>query len=135
MEKLPFQNRQFDLIIANHVLEHVTDESAALSELRRVLDPSGAAILSVPQIFGWGETYEDDAIVDPEQRRVHFGQVDHRRLYGRDFEQKLCDAGFYVKTFQMDRAEEIQFALSRGETLYISQPAEAPIETQADAAE
>jgi SAM-dependent methyltransferase len=125
MEKLPFADGQFDLIIANHVLEHVEDESTALSEIRRVLDLAGTCILSVPQIFGWEATYEDESIVDPDQRRVHFGQTDHRRLYGRDFARKLCHAGFYVETFQMDRRDEIRFALSRGETLYLGQPVEA----------
>ncbi|MCD6074424.1 MAG: ubiE [Rhodospirillales bacterium] len=122
MEHLPFADGQFDLLIANHVLEHVYDENAALQEIRRVLDPDGACILSVPQIFAWDKTYEDDSILDPYERHLHFGQADHRRLYGRDFGAKLCQAGFYVDEFQMDRSSEIQFALSRGETLYIGQP-------------
>jgi len=122
MENLPFADGQFDLIIANHILEHVGDECVALNELKRVLDPAGTCILSVPQVFGWDATYEDDAIVDPDQRRVHFGQSDHRRLYGRDFGSKLLRAGFDVETFQVPRPDEIRFALSRGETLYLCKP-------------
>jgi hypothetical protein len=109
-------------VIANHVLEHIPDEDAAFAELKRVVSPYGTCILSVPQIFAWGKTHEDDSIVDPHARRLHFGQSDHRRLYGRDFEDKLRRAGFCVAPFQMDRTREIQFSLSRGETLYIAQP-------------
>jgi hypothetical protein len=122
MEHIPFAHNQFDLVIANHVLEHVSEEAKALSEIYRVLDPDGVSILSVPQIFGWEETYEDDAITNPDERRVHFGQVDHRRLYGRDFAAKLCAAGFDVDAFQVNRPDEIRFALTRGETLYICTP-------------
>ncbi len=40
-EELPFEDGIFDLVIANSVLEHVTDLEASLSEAARVLKPGG----------------------------------------------------------------------------------------------
>ena len=57
MEALPFADAAFGALIANHVLEHVSDEGRALAELRRVLDRGGLMILSVPQVQGWTTTY------------------------------------------------------------------------------
>lgn len=45
---LPFSDESFDVIYASHVLEHIKDDSRALSEIARVLRPNGAAILPVP---------------------------------------------------------------------------------------
>lgn len=38
---IPFDDKSFDVVIANHMLYHVPDRSAAFSEIRRVLSPGG----------------------------------------------------------------------------------------------
>ena len=45
---LPFSNNVYDLIICSDVIEHITDDQAAVKELARVLKPGGRLILSVP---------------------------------------------------------------------------------------
>lgn len=48
---LPFPDESFDVVISNHVIEHVGDESNQLlhlRELRRVLKPGGRGYLAVP---------------------------------------------------------------------------------------
>ncbi|HEU0222925.1 MAG TPA: methyltransferase domain-containing protein, partial [Paracoccaceae bacterium] len=60
---------RFDLIMANHVLEHV-DDRAALAELFRILAPGGRLIVTVPIVEGWDVTYEDPTITSPEARRL-----------------------------------------------------------------
>lgn len=40
-QALPFPAASFDVVLANHVLYHVADPDAALSEIRRVLKPEG----------------------------------------------------------------------------------------------
>lgn len=48
---LPFEGQSFDVVISNHVIEHVGDKSSQLHhllELRRVLKPGGRAYLAVP---------------------------------------------------------------------------------------
>jgi len=51
---LPFADKQFDLVITNHVIEHVGDEAAQrhhLSEIRRVLRDDGRVYLAVPNTW------------------------------------------------------------------------------------
>lgn len=50
---LPFGDGTFDTVVSFETLEHVTDSRAMLAELRRVVKPGGAVIVSVP--FLWGE--------------------------------------------------------------------------------
>lgn len=40
-QSIPFGNRSFDVVIANHVLYHLPDRAAALLEIQRVLKPDG----------------------------------------------------------------------------------------------
>lgn len=49
--ELPYPNACFDVVLSNHVIEHVGDEAAQLRhlrELRRVLKPGGVGYLAVP---------------------------------------------------------------------------------------
>jgi SAM-dependent methyltransferase len=49
--RLPFLDEYFDVVISNHVIEHVGDECAQLShlrELRRVMRPDGIGYIAVP---------------------------------------------------------------------------------------
>lgn len=48
VERLPFANRSFDKILCSHVLEHVLDDRAVLSEIHRVLTDEGQAVLAIP---------------------------------------------------------------------------------------
>jgi len=41
VQSIPFEDRHFDAVIANHMLYHVPDRARALSEIRRVLKPGG----------------------------------------------------------------------------------------------
>jgi hypothetical protein len=84
MLTMEFGDEEFDLVIANHVLEHVSDVSAALRELCRVLKPGGMALLQTPYSSVLTKTFEDKGIVAPEARRQAFGQEDHVRLFGND---------------------------------------------------
>lgn len=93
---LPFEDGEFDAIICNHVLEHVPDDALAMRELRRVIAPSGWAVISVPRSPGRLETYEDLSVTDPDERTRLFGQHDHLRVYGTDFAGRLGAAGWSV---------------------------------------
>jgi SAM-dependent methyltransferase len=86
----------FDLVICNHVLEHIPDDRQAMRELRRMLRSHGRAIIQVPMNFNLATTLEDLSITDPETRERLYGQPDHVRLYGRDYLDRLAAAGFRV---------------------------------------
>lgn len=45
---LSFEDDSYDLVFASHVLEHIKEDSRALSEIRRILKPNGIAVLPVP---------------------------------------------------------------------------------------
>lgn len=54
-EKLPYEDETFDLVTALDVVEHLDDDVAGLSEMRRVLRPDGRLLLFVPTfMFLWG---------------------------------------------------------------------------------
>jgi SAM-dependent methyltransferase len=97
MSNMPqIKNECFDTVIAFDVLEHVPDYGMALDEIRRVLSPSGFAILTVPQKDNLRITYENRSIVTEEDRIRHFGQRDHLRLFGDDFPAIVESKGFAV---------------------------------------
>ncbi|MDR1602127.1 MAG: class I SAM-dependent methyltransferase [Tannerella sp.] len=97
IQATPFSDENWSLIICNHVLEHVPDYRAALKELRRILKSDGILEISVPTDRKQETVYEDASAVTPEQRIEQFGQDDHLRIFGNDFEKILTDAGFFVE--------------------------------------
>jgi SAM-dependent methyltransferase len=112
----------FDLIFCSHVLEHVPDDRAALSELRRVLGDGGLALVLVPYRPGV-TTYEDPSITSPLDRMVAFGQQDHVRIYGSDLSDRLREAGFAVEDRTVaelfDEATVERSELDPGEHLFL----------------
>ena len=46
---LPFESNSFDVILCNHVLEHILDDTKAMQELYRVMQPGGMGIFQIPQ--------------------------------------------------------------------------------------
>ena len=67
-----------------------------MQELFRVLKKGGMAILQIPQDYSRETTYEDSSITSPEERKKHFGQYDHVRVYGSDYFDRLRAVGFKV---------------------------------------
>ena len=49
--RLPFRDEAFDVVICSEVLEHVTENRVAVSELIRVLKREGIIVVSVPRFF------------------------------------------------------------------------------------
>ncbi|MDO8616471.1 MAG: methyltransferase domain-containing protein [Dehalococcoidia bacterium] len=47
-EGLPFADATFDIVLLHEVLEHVTDDAQTLREVRRVLAPTGRAVVFCP---------------------------------------------------------------------------------------
>jgi len=97
IQNTPFPNEKWGLIVCNHVLEHVNDYKKALKELKRILKKDGILELTVPTDRSFETCYEDPCIVNKEERIRVFGQGDHMRIFGNDFEKTLTDLGFLVE--------------------------------------
>lgn len=74
-------DRSYDVIVCNHVLEHVPDYRAALRELSRILSAHGFLFLSFPDPYR-AERTTDWGYPDP---KLH----NHYRHFGRDVEEVL----------------------------------------------
>src|SRR6056300_121497 len=118
---LPFENGSFDVILCNHVLEHIPDDAKAMQELYRVMKSGGMGIFQIPQDLNREKTFENDSITDKKERAKIFGQYDHVRVYGRDYFDKLRSAGFKVEEVDYTTnlsAEAIEkYCLAKGEIL------------------
>ncbi len=97
VQDIPFDDNYADVIICNHLLEHVNNDRQAMRELHRVMKSGGWGVLLSPVEYDRAETFEDDSITDPKERTEIFGQYDHRRIYGRDYADRLAEAGFAVE--------------------------------------
>jgi len=118
---LPFDDNSYDIILCNHVLEHIPDDTKAMQELYRVLKPEGMGIFQIPQDLNRDNTFEDDSIIDKDERAKIFGQYDHVRIYGRDYFDKLRSIGFKVEEvdYTANLSEEYitKYCLAKGEII------------------
>jgi SAM-dependent methyltransferase len=81
---LPFADGSFDAVLALDVLEHLDDDLAAARELRRVLAPGGAAIVTVPAFQGLWSAHDE--------------ALEHRRRYRLpQIEAVLREAGLRIE--------------------------------------
>jgi hypothetical protein len=114
----------YDVVVANHVLEHIPDDRQAMRELFRLLKPGGLALLTVPVNTSRQTTYENPTITDSAERHAHFSAANHVRYYGLDFSDRLAEAGFVVETFRLPPSEEVRYGLRRDEWLYVARKPE-----------
>ena len=118
---LPFQDNSFDVILCNHVLEHIPNDTKAMQELYRVLKPGGWGIFQIPQDLKREKTFEDNTITDRKERARIFGQYDHVRIYGRDYFDKLRSIGFTVEevdyTSILPKEAVEKYRLAKGEII------------------
>jgi SAM-dependent methyltransferase len=118
---LPFKDNEYDVILCNHVLEHIPDDTKAMKELFRIMKPGGWGIFQIPQDLNRETTFEDNAITDPKERAKIFGQYDHVRVYGKDYFDKLRSIGFTVEavnyTAKLSAHDIDRYRLSKGELI------------------
>ena len=122
VQAIPLADESVDVVICNHLLEHVASDAVALGELHRIMRRGGWGVVLAPVDHSRATTFEDDSITDPAERARVFGQYDHRRIYGRDYVERLRRAGFeadeidYAATFTEEERREYALANDR---LYI----------------
>lgn len=122
IQHIPLEDESFDVVICNHIMEHVEDDRLAMREILRIMRKGGWGVILSPVDLQRETTFEDDTITDEAERTRIFGQYDHRRIYGRDYAERLRDAGFEV--YECDYAnlipaKEKQLYALTDELLYI----------------
>ncbi|MDG0974473.1 MAG: class I SAM-dependent methyltransferase [Crocinitomicaceae bacterium] len=115
---IPYGDNTFDLIICNHVLEHIPTDLEAMKELQRVLKIGGQAVLQVPISKNSAQTFEDFSVTEPKQREIVFGQFDHVRIYGQDYVNRLEESGFKVRRINISN-EYMKYGLNIDEDIFI----------------
>lgn len=111
IQKMQFEDGSFDLVWCSHVLEHIPDDAAAISEIARVLAKGGLAVIMVPR---WGKTTIEGDLPLQERIRVYY-QHDHVRRYGADILERLKRPGFTLTVRnieELDRQSVFRFALN-----------------------
>jgi SAM-dependent methyltransferase len=95
LANLPFESASYDLVVCNHVLEHLPDDAAALAHFARILTPDGVAVITVPGDFKRPATlhftrelenghYRDYGLDFIDRLRERFGRVDAIDLHSFD---------------------------------------------------
>lgn len=98
---IPYQNDTYNLVICNHVLEHIPDYLTALKEIYRVLKPNGIAILQTPYSKILHRNFEDKNINTDELRYFFYGEKDHYRIFSeQNFFEDLQKTGFALNIIQ-----------------------------------
>lgn len=52
-QRLPFEDGEFECVVAGEIIEHVPDPDSLLREIRRVLTPGGTLVISTPNMVSW----------------------------------------------------------------------------------
>jgi SAM-dependent methyltransferase len=99
IEALDFPDGYFDLIICNHVLEHVDHPETALAEFSRCLSPQGRLIAQTPYSPIMKNTLETTKPVSTAFKVRYYGQDDHVRLFGADIVDYFRAAGLHGELY------------------------------------
>jgi len=70
----PAEDKAFDIIFFNHVIEHITDDAGALATVKRILRPGGLLVLGTPNegAWWWQWAYRRDPQSRATTDHVHF---------------------------------------------------------------
>lgn len=97
IQKTGLNDCSYDVVIANHVLEHVDDFRVALAEVHRILKPNGFFICSFPMDPKVDLLDEETEPLSEIEHIRRFGQNDHKRVFGMKADQFLTEAGYEVE--------------------------------------
>ena len=111
IQELSFDDFSFDFILSNHVLEHVSDDKSALSEISRVLRNGGIAIITIPG--DWRRKHT--------KTYNHLNYNGHYRDYGLDILEILRDSFSKVNKRKLFNYNGYRYGIKPLETAFICQ--------------
>ena len=112
---IPYEDNSFDIIICNHVLEHIPHYLRALQEIYRVLKTDGIAILQTPYSKVLKKNFEDENINTDDQRLFFYGEKDHFRIFGEEnFFSDIKSVGFHLNVIKHKELFDEQTSLYYG---------------------
>jgi len=121
---MQFDGNQFDLVIANHVLEHVFDFRKALKEIFRVTKKGGICILQTPHTRLLKNSIDDPGINNDQLRMFFYGETDHRALFSEGYLiESLEKVGFEVTVYEnninSNRYADFECGVNPNETFFL----------------
>lgn len=104
IEKLPFDDAQFDLVLSTGVIEYLKGDATVLGEMFRVLKPGGYLILPVTNF--WSPVNTFDALIEFLKRQAWFRvpfnlvweRLGHGPLLPRDFHVRKHRPGAFRRS-------------------------------------
>ncbi|HQW43790.1 MAG: class I SAM-dependent methyltransferase [Chitinophagaceae bacterium] len=107
-EKIAAADTEFDIVVSLETLEHLSDHTAMMKEIKRVMKPGGLLIISTPD----KKEYTD--------KRMYKNPFHIKELYRNEFEELLKSTFIHVQIFtqQMTHSSFINVAESEGINIY-----------------
>jgi SAM-dependent methyltransferase len=107
-----FAEGSYDLILNNHVIEHVPDDESAFKDLYKILKPGGTALITIPGNFKRQET-------------IYFKDLSnngHYRDYGLDVLARLkniFDEAYTVSLYDFEPTENPKMGLRENDIVFV----------------
>ena len=99
LQEIERDDGSYDIVICNHVLEHVKKKRQAFREILRILRPTGFLQFSVPNPKLHAET-KDWGYPKPDMH-------EHYRVYGRDLLLRFSEAQGGAHILEVDATDEV----------------------------
>ncbi|MBN3752833.1 glycosyltransferase [Paraburkholderia sp. Tr-20389] len=131
VERIGFPDGYFDLIVCNHVLEHVDRPDTALAEFARCLAPGGHLVAQTPYSPLLKQTFELTIPPSKPFATHYFGQSDHVRLFGADLLTRIRAAGLngdlYPHTTVLGGIDPVAWGCNEREPFFLFAKGPAPV--------
>ena len=95
-DKLPFNKKTFDIVIASEVIEHLIKPTHVLKEIERVLKSDGYFVVTTPNFMYWGNRLK---FLKGQFRYTQSGMFDegHVHFYSyQTLQEDLIQSGFNI---------------------------------------
>lgn len=108
-EHLPYNDNYFDVVISNHVIEHVRNQELHISEAYRVLKGGGVFYLAMPNKYGFFDPHYKLPLISWLPRS--FSSAYLRATRGKDWDiypislrsiKRITSGNFYFKDMTID---------------------------------